>query len=1795
MKHTFTFSTHIVRKYSLTHSLLSALIGGDHKVAWLEIFLKVISEVQILAILITTPYQFLGPASTDPFAKFFQLFATWITFREFFDVSSNSSQSNICLGVILAYFVILIGFIVAFIIAFYLKKTLHILALKIWINVSVVHYTCLFLVIHQFSIAILRGALHDQVFLLGTTSSSFFTALSLVIIIFNVLFAIAMARFVYDPIKSQYIAAVRSTIPDLLALVFKGIDVIILVFITDKSVQKYVLVVYMLILLAYRLKIYLTVCPYYQYGPMQLFQAFNFVEFGVALLNILLILINQGKEISRSSLIYMIVIISCFFVKLSNVCFEIMVRRYGLKNVDEIVDKDYFYKKLLAVDYILENGSISAQMEKRARENFTEFLYYGIVKAHKNKCRRGICGCNLILEKGPLSDALPVKEDQREIMRDFQFTVIQELFESFKQPEVKITLANFLFENKVDSYAAAITIIHSLKLDQGSTELKVVSAKLLEKIEKKVLGNYESKIDVQKVVDYQHLSFSLRKGVEDNILKYLKFWEVYKAADPNVRELYNLSVKTNREADKLAQIWENITSNYSRLSFRDHLLYGLYQSLTRACPYSAEKTLQKYFSLSLLYTIQKNNDIILTASNVSDPQNVIIYISMLRESLGHIAFSTRNVEDFLGYSTIEIQERNVNELMPRFYRERHNKILRAHVEFNRTTIVNRNRQVYPRKKNGYITPATLYVSIFPYFQKQLLYFGVLRPITTYDEFILVLPDGTIDSYSQTVAKLLNLNIESKRKIRLKYICPELDNFHKAFNYLITRQYTKLRQLSFSRRDFSSVSMKGRNSQGQTRSMNEQSNTSFAQSELEATKTQDMGKDSLEWSRLYDTKDFKFKQDDAEELADENEFEDWRRIYEIFTSTGIPIKFNKYEGLDRVKKPLASSQLEFTTLIIEESVLESHLRVFRLQTISVNTEAGHEEDSFQADERGNTLVGDSESPSRSDASSNKSENNLALRGKVTKLANVMKPFEALGSKNMNSSLGAGEEQAKLKSDLLEISANFDDLSEDKGTFLQNDDTLSLKNPFSSANPFDNMTISNLKGKIKGKFDSESNVIKGSEMNLLTEPESPFQRRHETFQPINPGDGGKSKGVFLMIEPTLQREISDQNIREDIDGPSKALKLDSSDEIQFNEDNKSQGKADLRKFFEEHKIMHADQTKITGERSSAQSSAQTARINSKIEKAIYTTQVDKTIKTMNWIVLLYCLASIILLIYDQIITNSNLNRLKANIQVQKSSTQRLFLILEINRQAQLLSVIEKGLAPQARQTADDTLASLNNLLTLGNGLNSYNNDIRLSINTIDFSEQPRFYANIPVKERGDLETTKLMNTFDACTEIINSAIQLNSLLPDRPASDNLDLEFILSNTLNSLVVKNEEVASILLDDNNISLKQVETTILILLIVIVTVAILIFLMVMRSEIKFISRKVVFLESFFRIKNYEIEENIFIVDAFHTSLIESDREDLFMQKVADDNMSLSQKRIEPKKNQRDFKAKSSNTKALNTRSYINLLMVFLFIAAFIIVFGVLFITFFNYKGLINQLMVRSVNTNINMLQVGLVLTSLYEYIALDGTTTIKNQPINTEWESIYQSLTESVDFFTSFDDQKNTYNQEILLLINGDLCPKYFSDRDCYNEDTGIGSRGILSINGFIMKGLREVKDYYDSSNHNAQAKTAALTMNDYLAIETAYSVYAKKSYLELGNSLASQFFAEISKFKSSSLIIGVVGIIGLVLLVCFLWVRIMGKMENERVFFRGMMRMIPVSVILGNRYLKNYLISTSHEILDSIKNRI
>ena len=109
--------------------------------------------------------------------------------------------------------------------------------------------------------------------------------------------------------------------------------------------------------------------------------------------------------------------------------------------------------------------------------------------------------------------------------------------------------------------------------------------------------------------------------------------------------------------------------------------------------------------------------------------------------------------------------------MSNLFQEGHQTALNFHIEKNKTEFVNKNHRFFARRKDGYVIPIYLYVSIFPYFQNHLLYTGIIRPIHSFDEYIVLLPNGIIDSFSERVGRKLKLNPYAKKRYSLRYICP----------------------------------------------------------------------------------------------------------------------------------------------------------------------------------------------------------------------------------------------------------------------------------------------------------------------------------------------------------------------------------------------------------------------------------------------------------------------------------------------------------------------------------------------------------------------------------------------------------------------------------------------------------------------------------------------------------------------------------------------------------------------------------------------------------------------------------------------------------------------------------------------------------------------------------------------------------------------------------------------------------------------------------------------------------------
>ena len=229
----------------------------------------------------------------------------------------------------------------------------------------------------------------------------------------------------------------------------------------------------------------------------------------------------------------------------------------------------------------------------------------------------------------------------------------------------------------------------------------------------------------------------------------------------------------------------------------------------------------------------------------------------------------------------------------------------------------------------------------------------------------------------------------------------------------------------------------------------------------------------------------------------------------------------------------------------------------------------------------------------------------------------------------------------------------------------------------------------------------------------------------------------------------------------------------------------------------------------------------------------------------------------------------------------------------------------------------------------------------------------------------------------------------------------------------------------------------------------------------------------------------------------------------------------------------------------------------------------------------------------------SLPEYIVTKGETNLRGNLIGEEWENIYSKVTLFQGTLTTVVEgykKRGFVNPGLEDLVHGNLCTfvnsDEFNSQQCASFNGGILLKGILGMNGALLRSLRNVKDYYDYSSKSTADMINAFDMEDYINIETLDFNWVKPSYSELINILQYQAkkSLELDKDDARSIVIGYFFIYAFALF--FLRLKLFSLMENERRNWRCMLRSVPNRILLDNKHLKTYLLTHCDGQLESIK---
>ena len=1731
-------------KKSFSHFLLSSMIGSSYKIGWLDVTLKVIAEIQMTAKLLHFSFEIIEDAKKDTFGAFTESFTVYLTFGNIFAFKSQSLLNDfafILFGIYLMYLISLTIFLVAH---YYLNKPLGKPFLQIWNNIGLIHCTIGFGLIYPYFLSLFSSfhSASSYLFIAGQDKSIY--SLSLLMLITAGIFAIMFCRFLYAPIRNGYVAASIRPKPELLMLIYKLIDEPLKTFITDMGIQKGLRIALMIAAFSMKMKDLNTAFFFYNYRFMRCRLEFCFIHFSLVVSNLIILILSTQTSIQSFSIVYISAILSVAFLKINDIAIKNRIIRYSTNKIEGTKSRNDFLYKLFALDFVLSQGVLGTRLEDSRKNHYTDYLLLGILVDHRENCKKTICGCSIILEGNETLPKDASLEDQRVLIRILKFELLRELYEKalIQMPndsEMKIGLAALLFQNKNSSNFIPISLIHTLDRSRRSIERCVIGNIVLREIEAKIAID-NSPIKIKEVVDYQALSQNLKRLVISNIATFLEFWDLYKTVDPSMLALYLLSVKINKEANQIALLWDQILKDFPKLSYPDYLLYGLYQGLIRSAPYYAKKTLKTYFNYLKTVRLEKSREPEITMENIYEPENMIVCITMKKEKLGSIVFVTPNIEDSLQFSQKDLIEKDVGILLPTLFQEKHQKSLALNLEKTTCSDFEKNRICFIRKKNGCVIPTTLYVTIFPYFQDQFLYISILRQIPTLDDFIIILSDGTIDCYTESIGKTLNLASKNNKKLHLRNISSELAKLNKVFLAIMKDKFIKSQRSTTNSKIFS---------RGLTNlNSNIVSMITFGDSK-----------------RKKDSYFAKEREDNDGELqlrksTSMSNAEDIRQRYEAFTSFGVPVSFNRIPEENRHSyiRRTESKKFTFHVTITEEVMLDSHFRIFRLRPLA----SGEEEDrlnNIKSDKNEQTYL----VPDDAHQEISMATDHSKIEGSIPADNNVKLEKEV----EVNFSYPFPDE---IRNTIVTQTLNPEDLLSPKSMFSPKDPLLPQRG-FTSEQKLDHENDVksipiNLHEETKGDYD------------LLTSP----QNGGFNYQRFGT-DSTKNINTYGNI-------ITLKNERGILDPENSTDQVDL-DEDKHNETNDVE-KVHLKKFLKDQKILTVAHPGI--DRTSMGSTVKVNKINSKVETAIYLNENDTSIRFITIFVLVFCVISIVLFIYAQITTSVDLTKVQENVQILEFSYERLYYIGEINRRSRRISFILEGLASNKRHVDNYIQVNQNNMVTTASNLSYYNYQLRNSIYNVDVNKVGQLYKLI--KEKTKENANRFINSFDLCIEISNAALDLYNLNYEDLKLNNTDLSFILDNSLDDLVSNSQDILPLLRSDNTKSLNRIQSRMIGILGAISGISAVIFLFVLHTEMTFIKKKTQFLDIFLKIKDYEIETHLYIVRSFYNSLKDNKRSDYFAERMTDEKLSMKAKTGQVKQSQnKNIKTRRANYGKINTYNLINLAFASVFLIIFIILFGTLLSIFNTSKISISDTRIKIVDAKVICFNLGLLMTGLYEYITKNGTGTLRGHPIAQEWEAEYSSLTGSNSYLSTYIDKNKSPNTEIELILTGNLCSLYFANSTCLSGTSGLAGYGLLAMDAFLITALRGVKDFFDSSNRTKAAMQEALAKSNLLLTEVVYESYVKKVYAIFDTILQQQLEAEFDSFKRKSLIVIIVSALLFLLSTKFIWLKVCKRMEEERKNYRNILRIIPVNVILGNRYLKHYLFTHSKKVLDSVKNKI
>ncbi|KAL4506973.1 hypothetical protein ABPG72_001394 [Tetrahymena utriculariae] len=435
---------------------------------------------------------------------------------------------------------------------------------------------------------------------------------------------------------------------------------------------------------------------------------------------------------------------------------------------------------------------ITKLLGRYTKDKHIQIMLDGFLDHHRNTCIQEDCPSKRRLAKTTkFSKALRNEKVSEQLI--MVFTVIQSMYYFALQKfpnntKIRIMYALYLVDVMRSSQQALQELLNT-ESERPVFDEEFIIFRYKQVIENDLMENsttlagqkdQSGSSDVVNELSVQNHERLCRVNIEKSTALHIEFWSQLSEDNPDLGKLSELGFKITIANQNAEDQWNRL----DRINTYIPSLMRIYAKFLSDIIHDKDGAFTILKRLVDINFKNQNSNKISNFLDLSTDSRPSIVISAEDDSFGLVANINLAAASLSGYNKMEILNRNVSALMPQMYARYHDQFLESYLATLEPRILNVERILSMKSKQGYISPLIVLVRHVPSLIHGLQFVSTFRINKNLKEVcqLIVNKDGNIDNIGSSCINILRIDIKklNKKDIPITSIIPSYWDNLKGF-------------------------------------------------------------------------------------------------------------------------------------------------------------------------------------------------------------------------------------------------------------------------------------------------------------------------------------------------------------------------------------------------------------------------------------------------------------------------------------------------------------------------------------------------------------------------------------------------------------------------------------------------------------------------------------------------------------------------------------------------------------------------------------------------------------------------------------------------------------------------------------------------------------------------------------------------------------------------------------------------------------------------------------------------------